>query len=313
MDDKEVNDKAIVELEKCEDDSIFKATRFLMFVCLLFLFGSVALILIMPNIGEYVAQYVLIGLPVYFFVSKREKWPFKDTFRFNKLKFRDILILIALTISIQPFLNFMLLISKILFGDAMGTLFDTVPSEPFFVLVLSMVVAPTICEELIMRGVVLNASRGLTLGKAVLLNGVLFGFFHMNFNQFSYTIFMGMILAYVVLITNSIFAGMVIHFLNNLWAIVSYKWPENTLVKLQESFLVEILNPIGLLTIAISVITIIVLLKLLKKSNPENDYKPDTKKQSDRVLEWPFWIITGLFILNSVLIMLSANIAEKLG
>jgi membrane protease YdiL (CAAX protease family) len=307
------NEECIEIIEKEENDSIFKVTRFLLFVCILFLFGSMILVLIMPSIAEYIMQYVLIALPVIWFVFKNEKWSFRETFRFNKLKIRDVLILIGITISIQPFLNLMLIISQVLFGDAMGVLFEEAVDEPVLLLVFSMAITPAICEELIMRGVVLHGSRGLSIWKASLLNGVLFGFFHMNFNQFSYTIFMGIILAYVVLITNSIFAGMLIHFLNNFWAISSYIWPENNLLKLEEWVVNHIFTLAGIIIVVLSIIVTFVLLKLLEKSNSDKKYVPDPQKQSNRVLEWPFWLIAGLFAFSSVLIMLSVSLSKMTG
>lgn len=307
------NEEFIEIIEKEENDSIFKVTRFLLLVCILFLFGSMILVLIMPSIAEYIMQYVLIALPVIWFVSKNEKWSFKETFRFNKLKIRDILILMGITVSIQPFLNLMLIISQVLFGDAMGVLFEDAADEPILLLVFSIAITPAICEELIMRGVVLHGSRGLSIWKASLLNGVLFGFFHMNFNQFSYTIFMGIILAYVVLITNSIFAGILIHFLNNFWAISSYIWPENNLLKLEEWIVNHIFTLAGIIIVVLSIIVTFVLLKLLEKSNSDKKYVPDPQKQSNRVLEWPFWLIAGLFAFSSVLIMLSVSLSKMTG
>lgn len=78
---------------------------------------------------------------------------------------------------------------------------------------------PAICEETLFRGVLLGGTRGhLTSLKVVLLNGIVFGLFHVP----SATVFrllpsasLGILLAWVVLRTRSIWPGMLMHFLNN--------------------------------------------------------------------------------------------------
>lgn len=47
------------------------------------------------------------------------------------------------------------------------------------------------------------------------MDGLIFGIIHMNPNQFVYAFAMGTLFAYVVYITNSIFASMICHFLFN--------------------------------------------------------------------------------------------------
>ena len=78
---------------------------------------------------------------------------------------------------------------------------------------------PAICEEVLFRGVLLAGTRSnLTPLRVVLLNGVVFGLFHVP----SATVFrllpsaiLGILLAWVVLRTRSIWPGMLMHFINN--------------------------------------------------------------------------------------------------
>lgn len=75
----------------------------------------------------------------------------------------------------------------------------------FFLSLFIIAVTPAICEEVFMRGVVLDGYRNIPLWKAAIMNGVLFGLFHNNFMQLSYTSIVGIILTYVVVLTNSIY------------------------------------------------------------------------------------------------------------
>jgi len=86
-------------------------------------------------------------------------------------------------------------------------------------LLLLVAVTPAICEELVFRGVLLGASRdSLTPVRAVLLNALLFGAFHLSFEtvfRLAPTAWLGALLAVTVWRTRSIWVGMMMHFLNN--------------------------------------------------------------------------------------------------
>ena len=92
------------------------------------------------------------------------------------------------------------------------------PGRVMWLLVL-VALTPAICEEFLFRGVLLAGTRRhLTPIKVILLNGVIFGLFHVP----SATVFrllpsaiLGMLLAWVVLRTRSIWPGMLMHFINN--------------------------------------------------------------------------------------------------
>ncbi len=92
------------------------------------------------------------------------------------------------------------------------------PGRVMWLLVL-VALTPAICEEFLFRGVLLAGTRShLTPIRVILLNGVIFGLFHVP----SATVFrllpsamLGMLLAWVVLRTRSIWPGMLMHFINN--------------------------------------------------------------------------------------------------
>ena len=84
-----------------------------------------------------------------------------------------------------------------------------------------LAVTPAICEELLFRGLLLRATRGaLGFGGAILLNGVLFGVFHLSIHRFMPTLLLGLVLAYIALRSGSLLPGILFHFLNNGFAVV---------------------------------------------------------------------------------------------
>jgi sodium transport system permease protein len=85
-------------------------------------------------------------------------------------------------------------------------------------LLLMLAVTPAICEEAVFRGVLLGGTRGLTPWRMVVLNGVVFGTFHLSTEtviRFLPSATLGMVIAWAVWRTGSLFVGILMHFLNN--------------------------------------------------------------------------------------------------
>ena len=85
-------------------------------------------------------------------------------------------------------------------------------------------VLPSILEELIFRGVLLNGLKTAfgTIG-SVLVCGALFSLYHQNPAQTVYQFCCGMIFALVAIRSGSILPTILSHFLNNLFILVMYK------------------------------------------------------------------------------------------
>lgn len=85
-------------------------------------------------------------------------------------------------------------------------------------LLLLLAVTPAFCEEIVFRGVLLGGTRRLTTWRVVVLNGVVFGAFHLSFEtaiRFLPTAWLGIVIAWAVLRSRSIWVGALMHFLNN--------------------------------------------------------------------------------------------------
>lgn len=85
-------------------------------------------------------------------------------------------------------------------------------------LLFLVAVTPAICEEMVFRGVLLGGTRTLHPVRMIVLNGVVFGAFHLSFEtviRFMPTAVLGMVIAFAVWRTGSIFVGMAMHFFNN--------------------------------------------------------------------------------------------------
>ena len=84
----------------------------------------------------------------------------------------------------------------------------------WLMLMLAIAVTPAIVEEVVFRGYIQSATGG-TIKKVALFNGLLFGIMHLNLHQFLYTFLLGVIFAYMVYYTRSVWSAVFSHFIVN--------------------------------------------------------------------------------------------------
>lgn len=80
----------------------------------------------------------------------------------------------------------------------------------------AVVIFGPVCEEVLNRGFVLAGYRHLGFWKCIFFVGLLFGLFHLYPFRFAYTFLLGMILAYLVLVTGSLWSAIAAHIGFNL-------------------------------------------------------------------------------------------------
>jgi membrane protease YdiL (CAAX protease family) len=94
--------------------------------------------------------------------------------------------------------------------------------------VLSVCLMPALFEELIFRGLVLQGlASKFRPYFAIILSSLAFSLMHMSPAQTIHQFLLGIALGYIVLATKSIWAGVILHFFNNLWAIIFELLPQN--------------------------------------------------------------------------------------
>ncbi|HXU81992.1 MAG TPA: CPBP family intramembrane glutamic endopeptidase, partial [Polyangia bacterium] len=81
---------------------------------------------------------------------------------------------------------------------------------------LLVAATPALCEEVLFRGVVLRGlATRLTPVGAIVITGVLFGMFHLNVWKLLPTALLGIVLSWVAFESRSLWASMIVHFINN--------------------------------------------------------------------------------------------------
>jgi membrane protease YdiL (CAAX protease family) len=183
-------------------------------------------------------QFMFILAPTIFF-SRFQTHDLKSVFKLKLPKSSLLILSVFGIILIQPFLQGYLTLQEYIFNslpfvkDAIKPLkdiFDLLEKSTlkivqahsvieFLVVIFVIAITPAICEEMLFRGFVLyNLSRVSKSWAAIFLSGFFFAFYHFQPFNIIPLIVLGWYLGFIVYFANSIWVGVICHFLNNFFA-----------------------------------------------------------------------------------------------
>jgi membrane protease YdiL (CAAX protease family) len=175
------------------------------------------------NLAEIAASV----LPFLFILSKKDALLKLDISRvlcFEKVKRKKLFSLVMVGLFICFFAN---QVSNVLLQNlSLLGITCKLPNLPEvnkdpvrIVLYLIMIsVSPALVEEFVFRGVILGSLRKFGNFFAIISSSILFGVVHSNAVQIPFAFVVGLILGMILVETNSMLPGILIHFLNNLFS-----------------------------------------------------------------------------------------------
>lgn len=132
-------------------------------------------------------------------------------------------------------------------------------------IVVLVVIAP-IVEEFLFRGYVFTETKRMfSLAASVIINGLLFGLFHMNLLQGINTFFLAIVLSLIYYYRANITDNIIVHFTNNAIAVVT-------------SFIPQYASAIGIVLIICIFLGLYLLVKICRESNNEFEYQINREK-----------------------------------
>lgn len=223
--------------------------------------------------GLAITQVMIICLP--FLFAYYIKTDFKKTFSLQKVNLKQILGGILIWMGGFVLINLITQITLYLFPQNMEVaeaLTDAIIIKDNLVLNLAIVaLMPAICEEIFFRGFIFTSFKGKSSSKiAIITSGIFFGFMHMDFLRIIPTSILGIIFAYTVYKSESIFIAMILHFINNSIAVLVSHYPNSELVKMSSFIELDFKNlNIGkfIILICISTVFIIIGMRLFKNKS----------------------------------------------
>ena len=192
-----------------------------LFIVLAFLFLTIGAYVQSRELisGLLITEFGLLALPVILYAVFRKK-SLKTVFKFNKIPFSavvKIMVMAALMLPVVAASNLITLFIIDLFGTPIESPIPIASTTWEFLLLFAVIAGSAgICEEVFFRGAILNGYEN-EVGKkwAAIFSGLLFGIFHFNPQNLLGPILLGVFFAYLVQLTNSIFAAIVAHITNN--------------------------------------------------------------------------------------------------
>ena len=156
--------------------------------------------------------FIFPALPLYLLITKQN---LKDVLPLKPIGWKNVAYIALMSFLLEPITSLLSALTSIFYPNAameiaaMFTL-DNLPAA-----LIALAVLPSLVEEICFRGAILNASKGMSVMHAVIINGVLFGLIHMNLQQIPYALFLGVIFSLYVIYTKSIYSSILAHFLVN--------------------------------------------------------------------------------------------------
>lgn len=170
------------------------------------------------NSGIIITEFVLVALPAFIYVIIK-RGSIKKEMRFNRLHFIDAVLVTVIFFSGYPIAMFVNLIGNIivsLFGKLITSPVPLATNlKEYFIMLMIVAGTAGLCEEILFRGLILRGYEKLGMWKSIVFTAVLFAMLHMNIQNIFGPLLLGILLGYVVHVTNSIYAGMLGHFVNN--------------------------------------------------------------------------------------------------
>lgn len=260
--------------------------------------------------GLLITQLAVVLLPAIGLLEIK-KMDIKSTLRLYPLTWKQIILVILITIFMYPsavFGNLLVMNVLIQFGEI------SIPQIPaatnvteYLRLVFIVSLVAGICEEVLFRGVILRGYEKLGNVKAVMFTSLLFGIFHYNIYNLLGPMVLGIVFGSLVLLTKSLWAGIIGHIFNNLLAIsIGYFFllledylPDKEIAEagatMQESLYASLIVFGGLAALGI-VISFFLWkhLKLISNTLLEEEVEPENSlDQKERISLMEFIPLTG--------------------
>lgn len=170
--------------------------------------------LYIKELGEVVA-YICVIRKIIKEINLKENFKLKIQYK-PKLK-EYIYVILALLGYIFIYANTVeLLLSNIPMNEWIQDCFKEITNMPILLLIISVSIVAPIFEEIIYRGIILEQLyRRYGMIKAIIISALLFGLMHLNIQQGVNAFFIGIVLGFIYIKTNSLLLSIFLHFANN--------------------------------------------------------------------------------------------------
>ncbi|MBU3103128.1 CPBP family intramembrane glutamic endopeptidase [Clostridium gasigenes] len=220
---------------------------------------------IMGNMNYILLASSITTILIFMLIYKLRKKKLSEELRFKKTKASNYWVALLLGVSVYLFnIGFISLLSKAgLFKgsfDALEKNMSFIGESNIFLTILVVGIVAPFAEELLFRGIIYKTlSKSMSIPAVIIIQGVLFGVYHMILVQAIYATLLGILFGYVTYKTKSLWPAIIMHMVNN------------TVSTIASSILGESLETVFSLIIVLSLGFAITAVGtfLIKKNNPK--------------------------------------------
>lgn len=219
---------------------------------------------IMANMNYILLVSSILTILIFMLIYKSRKKSLSEEILLKSTNGRNYVIALLLGVSVWLFnIGFVNLLSEAgLFKGSFTALEETMSfigvNNVFISILVVGIIAP-FAEEFLFRGMIFKTlSKSMSILSVIIIQGMLFGVYHMNLVQGLYATFLGILFGYVTFKTKSLWPAIIMHMVNNTVATIAP-------LILGESF--ETLFSFIMLLIIGFIITVVGTV-LIKKNNP---------------------------------------------
>lgn len=208
----------------CRRINIFIPVLFISYVVMSMLIGTIIGVtgINLPLWVNYILGEVLIVLPAVVYVILF-KINIIKCMPYRKLKVTDGVLSLLIGYALIPLILFVSNLTTLFSTNYLQDSMSELTSYPFLVQLFLIAVVPAVVEEFVFRGLIYHSYRKNGILGAAVLSAVVFGFMHLNINQLSYALIMGVVFALMVEVTGSMYSAMLAHFAVNSYSITMLK------------------------------------------------------------------------------------------
>lgn len=169
----------------------------------------------------------IVTVLIFILIFKIRKKNYKEELQFNKTKKNNIIIAVVLGFSGWLINSGILsILQEInLFKEqfqTMDNMLSPVMQGNIFIILLTVGIVAPFTEEFIFRGVIYKTlNKRISIKWSIIIQGILFGVFHMNLIQGTYAAFLGILFGYLTYKSKSIWPAIIMHITNNIIATLS--------------------------------------------------------------------------------------------
>lgn len=243
----------------------------------------------------------------------------KTALRIHPIHIGSFFLIILLAFTIRPVATFITLIGDLFFNDFTTTTMTQKVMANLGISIFTTAILPGLVEETLFRGVFYSKVRKANPIKGILLTALFFGIAHMNFQQFCYAFFLGIVFGILVEATNSILSSITAHMVFNgsslfLTYLISRSGLLNTAVSSSNAVSLSSIIasiPMAVIGLALTIILIIAIAYLNGRLGYMRTwFNKDIRSTwpKEKAVNLSFFAAIGICFIFSILMEISAHI-----